>query len=189
MPTRLSVSVYDYSSHAYMPDLLEQAYIQLTKDSLKSFKAFRANVLQFAQQLNYRGDQPAIIVLQKRFRHLVDLSRANYRFVWDSNHMLKFNYDFTKYLTAALATYLGKHLDSLPQANLWIPPDYDTYRLVRKTRTYSVLIRPSYVLLFTKSRLDFANGLKFLQPYSDRPWTIYGSENGYSSEHTIRRLV
>lgn len=34
---RLSVSVYDYSSHAYMPDLLAQAYIQLTNDSLKSF--------------------------------------------------------------------------------------------------------------------------------------------------------
>lgn len=188
MLKRLSVSVYDYS-YAYPPDLLEQAYIQLTNDSLKSFKAFRANVLQFAQQLNCRGDQPVEIVLQKRFRHLVDPSRAKYWFVWDSNRMRKFNGDFTKSLTAALATYLGRHLDSLPQVNLWIPPDYNTYRLIRKTRTYSVLIRQSDVLLFTKSRLDFVNGLKFLQPYSDRPWRIYWLENGYSRIYTIHKLV
>lgn len=189
MPTRLSVSVYDYSSRAYMPELLEQAYIQLTNDSLKSFKAFRASVLQFAKQLDFRGDQRAVIVFQKRFRHLVDLSRAKDVFEWNFNSMRKFNDDFTKYLTAALTTYLGRHLDSLPQANLWIPPDYDTYRLVRKTRTYSVLIRQSDVLLSTKSRLDFVNGLKFLQPYSDRPWRICWLEDGYSMSYTIHKLV
>ena len=188
MPKRLSVSVYDYS-HVYWPDLLEQAYIQLTNDSLKSFKAFRANVLQFAQQLNCSGHQPVVIVLQKRFRHLVDLSRVKDVFTWDPKRMRKFNGDFTKYLTAALATYLGRHLDSLPQVNLWIPPDYDTYRLVRKTRTYSVLIRQSEVLLSTKSRLDFVNGLKFLQPYSDRPWRICWLDNGYGRTYTIQKLV
>ncbi|QAY18144.1 hypothetical protein [Thermus phage TSP4] len=188
MPTRLSVSVYDYS-YGYSPDLLAQAYIRLTNDSLRSFKAFKANILQFAQQLDCHGHQPVLIVLQKRFRPLVDLSRAKDVFAWNSDRMLKFNDDFTKYLTAVLATYLGRHIDSLPQVNLWIPPDYDTYRLVRKTRTYSVLIRQSDVLLSTKSRLDFVNGLKFLQPYSDRPWKIYWLENGYRRICTIDKLI
>lgn len=185
---QLSVSVYDLS-YTYLPELLARASIQLTNDSLKSFKAFRANVLQVAQQLNCSGHQPVAIVLQKRFHYLTDLSRAKNLFTWDSDSMHRFNDDFAKYLTAVLVTYLGGNLDSLPRVNLWIPPDYNTYRLVRKTRTYSVLIRDYEVELTTKSRLDFVNGLKFLQPYSDRPWRIYWLEKGYIMQHTIQKLV
>lgn len=186
--TQLSVSVYDLS-YTYLPELLARTSIQLTNDSLKSFKAFRANVLQVAQQLNCSDHQPVAIVLQKRFQYLTDLSRAKNLFTWDSDSMHRFNGDFTKYLVAALVTYLGGNLDSLPRVNLWIPPDYNTYRLVRKTRTYSVLIRDYEVELTTKSRLDFVNGLKFLQPYSDRPWRIYWLEKGYIMQHTIQKLV